>query len=102
MNFDSIFWFASCTKLVAGIAAMQLIERGILALDDADQVEALCPELKSVRILTHVDDKKTPIMLRMLLTHTDKFSIILKRNPLLLSSSMKSTDNVVFQLGLIT
>jgi CubicO group peptidase (beta-lactamase class C family) len=88
VTFDSIFWIASCTKLVASIAAMQLVEKGTLALDDADQVEALCPELKSVRILTHVDDqgkaelvdKKSQITLRMLLTHTGKFSIILKRN----------------------
>lgn len=80
MSLDSIFWVASCTKLVAGIAAMQLIENGTLALDDADQVEEVCPELKSVRILTSVDDmgkpelvdKKSRITLRMLLTHTGR------------------------------
>lgn len=81
MSLDSIFWIASCTKLVAGIAAMQLVENGTLALDDADQVERVCPELKSIRILKCVDDlgkpefvdKKTRITLRMLLTHTGRY-----------------------------
>lgn len=80
MSLDSIFWIASCTKLVAGVAIMQLVENGTLALDDADQVEEVCPELKSVRILTSVDDtgkahfvdKQTRITLRMLMTHTCK------------------------------
>lgn len=80
MSLDSVFWIASCTKLVAGIAVMQLVENGTLALDDADQIEELCPELKSVRILTSVDDsgnahfvdKQTRITLRMLMTHTGK------------------------------
>lgn len=78
VTLDSIFWVASCTKLVTSIAAMQLVENGTLVLDDADQVEELCPELKSVRILKSVNDldepefvdKKTRITLRMLLTHT--------------------------------
>ena len=83
MSLDSIFWLASCTKLVTGVAAMQLVENGTLALDDADQVERICPELKSIRILKGVDDlgkpefvdKKTRITLRMLLTHTGKCRI---------------------------
>lgn len=80
MSLDSVFWIASCTKLVTGVAVMQLVENGTLALDDADQVEELCPELKSVQILTSVDDtgkahfidKQTRITLRMLMTHTCK------------------------------
>lgn len=81
MSLDSVFWIASCTKLVAGIAVMQLVENGTLALDDADQVEELCPELKSIRILTSVDDtgkahfvdKQSRITLRMLLSHTGRW-----------------------------
>lgn len=81
MSLDSIFWIASCTKVVTGIAAMQLVENGTLALDDADQVERICPELISIRILKGVDDlgkpelvdKKTRITLRMLLTHTGRY-----------------------------
>lgn len=57
---------------------MQLVEQGKLALDDADLVEKLCPELKDVKILKGFDDvgkpilveKKNRITLRMLLSHT--------------------------------
>ena len=43
MTLDSIFWIASCTKMITGIAAMQLVEQGKLALDDVDLVERLAP-----------------------------------------------------------
>lgn len=80
MTLDTIFYFASCTKLISVIATLQLVEQGKLALDDADQVEEICPELKTIRILEKVDesgkgsfvDKKNRITLRMLLTHTGK------------------------------
>ena len=78
MTMESIFWIASCTKMIGGIAAMQLVEQGKLALDDADMVEKICPELKDIKILKNVDDngkpefvdKKKGITLRMLLSHT--------------------------------
>ncbi|KAL8714302.1 MAG: hypothetical protein Q9225_006585 [Loekoesia sp. 1 TL-2023] len=81
MTLDSVFWIASCTKMICGIAVMQLVEKGELSLDDADQVEKICPELKSIRILKNIDeygkpefiDKKNRITLRMLLTHTAGF-----------------------------
>jgi CubicO group peptidase (beta-lactamase class C family) len=34
MTLDSIFWIASCTKMITGIACMQLVEQGKLWLDD--------------------------------------------------------------------
>ena len=73
MNLDNIFWFASCTKMVTGIACMQLVENGSLALDDSEQVERLCPELKDVKVLQDdgkLVNKKRGITLRMLLCHT--------------------------------
>ena len=80
MTLDSTFWIASCTKMIGGIAAMQLCEQGKLALDDADLVEKIAPELKAVRILKSIDqngkaeyvEKKNRITLKMLLTHTGK------------------------------
>ncbi len=56
MTLDTVFSIASCTKMIGGIAALQLCERGKLSLDDADMVEKVCPELKSIRILTNVDE----------------------------------------------
>jgi len=43
MTMDHTFWIASCTKMITGIACMQLIEQGKLALDDSDLVEKLAP-----------------------------------------------------------
>lgn len=78
MTLDSVFWIASCTKMIAGIAAMQLVEQGKLALDDAELVERYCPELKHVRIVKSIGkdgraetvEKRNRITLRMLLSHT--------------------------------
>ena len=80
MTFDTIFWIASCTKIISSIAVMQMVEQGKFALDDADQVEEICPELKTKQILKDVNDygrpefvdKKNRITLRMLLAHTGK------------------------------
>ena len=78
MTLDTVFWIASCTKMIAGIAAMQLVEQGKLSLDDSELVEHWCPELKHVRILKGMkadgerewEKKKAGITLRMLLNHT--------------------------------
>jgi CubicO group peptidase (beta-lactamase class C family) len=73
MSLDHVFWIASCTKMITGVACMQLVEQGKLSLDDAAQTEGLCPELKNLQVLTHdgkAEAKRGGITLRMLLTHT--------------------------------
>ena len=60
MTTDHTFWIASCTKMITGIACMQLVEQGKLALDDVELVERLCPVglshilSRSVRVANHV------------------------------------------------
>ncbi|KAL8967725.1 MAG: hypothetical protein Q9197_005274 [Variospora fuerteventurae] len=78
MTLDSIFWIALYTKMISGVAAMQLCEQGKLSLDDPDKVDERGPELKTIRILRQVDehgkpelvDKTKRITMKMLLTHT--------------------------------
>jgi CubicO group peptidase (beta-lactamase class C family) len=43
MTMDTVFWIASCTKMITGIACMQLVEQGQLSLDDTAIVEKLAP-----------------------------------------------------------
>ncbi|KAH8819853.1 beta-lactamase family protein [Xylogone sp. PMI_703] len=77
ITLDTVYWMASCTKMITGIAVMQLVEQGKLRLDDVEQVEQLAPELKTVKVLQEdgsLVDKKRGITLRMLLTHTAGFS----------------------------
>lgn len=76
MTMDTVFWIASCTKLLATMACLQAVEKGILKLDDHKQVYELCPELAKVQVLQDdgsLVDKKNDITLRMLLTHTAGF-----------------------------
>ncbi|KAJ5670846.1 beta-lactamase/transpeptidase-like protein [Penicillium maclennaniae] len=76
MTLDNIFWIASCTKMLTGVACMQLVEQGVLELDDGEQTESLCPELKSLKVLRpdgSFEEKKHAVTLRMLLSHTSGF-----------------------------
>ena len=50
---DSMMWVASCTKLVTSIAVLQLVERGLLTLDE--DVSKYIPEVKSLGVLTGFD-----------------------------------------------
>lgn len=72
----TIFWIASCTKLLTSLAALQLIESGKIEVDTP--VGDILPELASPDILEGWNSDGTPnlrkatrkIELRHLLTHT--------------------------------
>ncbi len=76
MDCDSICWIASMTKPLTAIAALQLVERGVLGLDTP--ARDVAPELGDLAVLTGFDDDGAPqlrpptrpITLRQLLTHT--------------------------------
>lgn len=76
MTLDTVFWIASCTKILATIACLQAVEQGKLSLDDYKQIYQLCPELEKVKVLQDdgsLVEKNTDITLRMLLSHTAGF-----------------------------
>jgi len=80
MTLDTAFWIRSMTKLPTCIAAMQLVEKGKLKLDDP--VGKIVPELEFVNVLEGFsqDDQpilhpaRSPITLRQLLNHTAGFA----------------------------
>jgi CubicO group peptidase (beta-lactamase class C family) len=62
---DSIFWIASMTKPLTGVAVMMMADEGKLSLDDA--VSKHIPELSELKTS---DGKTHTITIRHLLTHT--------------------------------
>lgn len=68
-----IFRIFSMTKLMTSIAAMQLVEKGLIGLDD--DLSKWLPEMTSIPILSEgkLIEPKKPITLRHLLTHTAGF-----------------------------
>jgi methyl acetate hydrolase len=79
MTLDTVVWIASMTKAITATAAMQLVERGKLALDAP--ASQLAPGLAKAQVLEGFDAAgqprlrapKRPITLRQLLTHTAGF-----------------------------
>ncbi|TXT10789.1 hypothetical protein VHUM_02294 [Vanrija humicola] len=75
---DTMLQLWSMTKLVTSVACLQLVERGVLSLDDEALVATHLPELAAQRILTGHSaagdelwaERTTPITLRHLLNHT--------------------------------
>ena len=80
MTLDTVVWIASMTKAITATAAMQLVERGKLALDAP--ASQLAPGLAKAQVLEGFDAAgqprlrapKRPITLRHLLTHTAGYS----------------------------
>ena len=80
MSTDTVFRIASMVKLLTSVAALQLMERGKLKLDEpAGNID---PTLASAQVFTGSDAKEVPqlrpaqkpLTLRNLLTHTSGFS----------------------------
>jgi CubicO group peptidase (beta-lactamase class C family) len=74
LEFDTTFFIASCTKLIASIAALQVVEQGLITLDEP--VDKYLPELASQPIVevdgsdVKLREAKRSITLRQLITHS--------------------------------
>jgi CubicO group peptidase (beta-lactamase class C family) len=71
MRGDAIFWIASMTKPVTGVAIMMLADEGKLSVDDP--IGKHIPELSDLKL---ADGTKAKITIRHILTHTSGMSDI--------------------------
>lgn len=79
MTTDSVMLLASCTKAVTGVAVMQLVEEGKLALDEL--AGKYVPEIDAIQVLEGFDANgearlrkpRTPITINHLMLHTAGF-----------------------------
>ncbi|KAL7423577.1 hypothetical protein Q5752_001157 [Cryptotrichosporon argae] len=75
---DTVTECYSQTKFVTALAVLQLVDAGLVALDSADDVARVLPELASIPLLKGFDDAGAPILvqaerritLRHLLSHS--------------------------------
>jgi methyl acetate hydrolase len=79
MTMDTVFMSASMTKAVTSVAAMQLVERGRVSLDEP--LSRFVPDFAKPMVLDGFDERgaprlraaSKPITLRRLLTHTSGY-----------------------------
>lgn len=79
MDADTVMFIASMTKPLTSLAALQLVERGKLSLDEP--ASKVLPELAKTPVLVGFDSQGAPVLrppagpvtLRQLLTHTSGF-----------------------------
>ena len=101
MTVDSVFWIASMTKAITSTAAMQLVERGDLQLDQP--ISEVLPELASPWVLEGFDEAgepklrlaARPITLRHLLTHTAGFGYDIWNANLLRYEEKTGTPSII-------
>ena len=80
MTTDSVFAIFSCTKALTGTALMQLVEEGLVSLDDP--AKDYVPEIAEIQVLEGFDNDgqpklrppKSDITLNQLMLHTAGFS----------------------------
>ena len=60
MTTDSVMLMASCTKAVTGAAVMQLVEEGVISLDEPAKKYA--PEIDELQVLDGFDSDDNPIL----------------------------------------
>ncbi|KZV87451.1 beta-lactamase/transpeptidase-like protein [Exidia glandulosa HHB12029] len=99
MDMDTYFPLYSMTKIITTIAALQLVHRGLLSLDEP--IDHIVPEL-APGVIKRLDDSGTlvdippdrRITLRMLLTHMSGFAYTLGPRNAILEKFMNDRDGV--------
>jgi CubicO group peptidase (beta-lactamase class C family) len=100
MTTDTVVWIASMTKAITATAAMQLVERGKLALDRP--ASEVVPDIGKAQVLEgfnragapRLRPPKRPITLRHLLTHTAGFSYELWNHDIIAYQAATNTPGI--------
>ncbi|RYG98941.1 class A beta-lactamase-related serine hydrolase, partial [archaeon] len=78
-NKDSIYRIYSMTKVITSVCALILVEKGLLSLDN--ELATYVPAFKDTKVVVGgtvdapvLEDPKSPILIRHLMTHTAGFS----------------------------
>ena len=61
MDAKTVMRFASASKFITSIMAMQCVERGILDLED-ESISQHLPEISNVKLITGFDDAGQPVL----------------------------------------
>lgn len=97
----TVYRLASMTKPVTALAALILIDRGLLSLDD--EVKKYIPEFSGVRVITEsgydLGMPRTDVSVLHLLTHTSGLGS-LKPTKITDENRLSMRDNVVYYIGL--
>jgi len=101
MTPDTVFWLASLAQPITAVAAMQLVDRGLLSLDEP--AARCCEELAQARVLAGFDPAgrpqlrppRRPVTLRQLLSHTSGFGLEIWNRDLGRYQSATSTPSVM-------
>jgi len=71
LQVDDIFWVASMTKPVTGVALLMLVDDGLVSVDDP--VEKYIPEFRDLKVLQpdgSLTTPRHPVLIREILSHT--------------------------------
>ncbi len=101
-RYDDLFWLFSMSKVYTMVAAMRLVERGFLKLDEP--ISTYLPEFRNLKVQDGegVTDLKTPLTLRHLMTMTGGFSYDFNRYPEMMKlreNKNASTKDIVNAFG---
>ncbi|CAA9464389.1 MAG: probable 1,4-butanediol diacrylate esterase [uncultured Rubrobacteraceae bacterium] len=101
MTTDTVFAIFSCTKAVTGAAVMQLVEEGVIGLDDP--AKEYTPEIAEIQVLEGFDDAGEPqvrppasdITVRQLMLHTAGFGYDFFNHDLIRYGEARGVPSVV-------
>ena len=101
MTTDTVFAIFSCTKAITGVAVMQLVEEGVIGLDDP--ATEYTPEIAEIQVLEGFDDDGEPrvrpprgdLTVRQLMLHTAGFGYDIFNHDLVRYGEVRGVPSVV-------